>query len=127
MTLPTLSSPAIRSDGLHLTATFSIPGMTPTSGSDAGGIAVHVSGGTPNVTGWSISGTTLTLMLDEAVLQGSVVTYDYVGPAPAFDSANFEDGSSNAMAAFSGVTVANSSGGPAINPALNPASPQGFF
>ena len=59
MANPTLSNPASSRDGATVTATLSVSGCTPVSG--AAGFTLG--GTTATVASWSISGTTLTLVL----------------------------------------------------------------
>ncbi len=100
---PTLSSPTVPTGGATLTATLSVSGCIPTSGT--GGFTL---GGTAaTVSSWAISGSTLTLTLSGTVYSDETVTYSY-------DRATTTDDISESTAAaflanFSGTSVTNSS------------------
>lgn len=72
-TAPTLSGFQTNIQGDEITATLSEAGCTPASGT--GGFTL--SGTSATVSGWAISGTTLTLTLSGAIAFGETVTLDY--------------------------------------------------
>ena len=102
---PTCGNFTCPSAGTTLTATLSQSGLTPGSGSGDGGFTVSgLIGHAVTVTSWSISGTTLTLVLSAPIRVGdtNAITVDYDGSAAITNG-------DNALASFSGKSVTNNS------------------
>lgn len=121
-TAPTLASPAVPGAGTTITATLSQSGCIPTSGT--GGFTVSATGGAVTVSGWAISGTTLTLTLSRTIFAAEVVTYSYDRATTTDDIS--ESTGAQFLANFSGVSVSNNStqgggssgGGPLVDGGL---------
>jgi hypothetical protein len=94
----TASSPVTDSTGTQITVTLSESACTP--GTGVGGFVL--SGTSATVTSWTISGTTLTLTLDNRILKGQVVTLSGLSGA-------LQDAAGTPMTAFSALTITNNS------------------
>lgn len=103
-TPPTLSGAATDSAGTQITATLSESGCVADGGGSSGSGGFTLSGTSATVSGWSISGATLTLTLSGAVTNGQTVTYSY---ARASTTDDIRDAASNYLADFSGASVTN--------------------
>lgn len=105
-TAPTLSGWAANAAGTQVTATLSESGCVADGGGSSGTGGFTLVGTPAVVTGWSISGTTLTLSLQHLVMfnENVWVSYDR-----ASTSDDIKDAAGNYLADFSGVVVTNNS------------------
>jgi len=97
VTPPTLSNIRTNSSGDTILADFSEDGCSPSSGSSGFSLDLTSAG----ITGWSISGTTLTISLSPSVQFGETPQLNYTS------AGEIEDAAGNPLADFSGSGVSN--------------------
>lgn len=106
VTPPTVGTWVAPAAGTTITGVLSESGCVAAGGGSSGSGGFTLTGTPATVSGWSISGTTLTLSLTNLVYQGEVVTV-------AYDRANttddIRDAASNFLATFTAVSVTNNS------------------
>ena len=115
-TVPVLASATVNGSALTLAFDQALSASHVPAGS---AFTVTVAGSSRAVSGVSLSGSAATLALASAVAHGEAVTVAYTAPS----SNGLRDGSGNAVASFSAVSVSNTT--PAPLPALDAATVDG--
>ena len=115
-TAPVLASATVNGSALTLAFDQALSASHVPAGS---AFTVTVAGSSRAVSGVSLSGSAATLALASAVAHGEAVTVAYTAPS----SNGLRDGSGNAVASFSAVSVSNTT--PAPLPALDAATVDG--
>jgi hypothetical protein len=125
-TAPALSSAAV--DGSSLTLTYGETLNTVVNPPDGSAYTVSVNGSGDSVTATSVSGTTVTLTLQNAVHADDVVTVAYAqANATANSGAKVQDQASNLAADFGATSVTNNTANAAPNvPTLSTADASYF-
>lgn len=106
VTPPTASTWAAVAGGNQITATLSESGCVANGGGTTGSGGFTLTGTPATVASWSISGTTLTLILTNLVYQGEIVTVAY---ARAGTTDDIKDAAGNFLADISATGVTNNS------------------
>ena len=107
---PTFSSASASADGRTVTVTFN-EALDSSSLPPAGSFTIALASGTaPTVESYTVSGATATLTLSSGAVAAQLATVGYAKPSGQ-GAAKLQDAYGNAVATFSGGTVAHGSGG----------------